>query len=284
MKATILTIGTLLVLILGAVLLHATPSPRPAAPSPVPLAAPMPEPPAPPPPTTPPHQLGTVSVDPPSMVVGSQQPVIINLQNTDPDLIKSSVNLLEIPASGQAIIVGQLNDNGVNGDLTANDGIYTTTVNLSSFPVGTVTFRLSAAFAGALARVQSPNFSVLIFQPTSDTSSTTSWTTLTDSRSLFSIRVPSSWGLKMVGEESGGGGSFGFIFPNGVTAFTITIFTPADWTILQNSGFTSPEEIGQTNNYIFGWSEPQDEILVPGFNDDQIRSEFDDIIGTFQAH
>jgi hypothetical protein len=117
MKALIVTIGIATVLGLGAIYLYARPRaqqvqvaippprqtlqtlPRPAESSTVAQQRVTPQTLA--TASSPSHQLGTVSIDPPSIVAGSKQPVTITLQNADPDLIKSSVNLLEVAATAK---------------------------------------------------------------------------------------------------------------------------------------------------------------------------------------
>ncbi len=227
------------------------------------------------------HQIGTMSISPPSIVAGSSQPVTITAQISDPDLIASSVELLQVVPNGQPLIIGQLNDNGQNGDVAANDGIFTVSIPFSSLPSGVTMFRVSAAFRGSLMRVQSPNLSLLVSEPTS----TSSWTTLTDSQNLFDISVPAQWGITTSEVPNPDGDtikSVVFSFPDGAAAFVISVYTPSGWADLQNTGFTSPEKLGQSSSYIFGWSEPQDEINTAGFTDAQIRSQFDAIRGTFR--
>jgi len=183
--------------------------------------------------------------------------------------------------TGQAVIIGQLDDNGTNGDLVPNDNIYSIAETFSSLPVGTTTFRISAAFSGSLTRVQSPSLSLIVSQPVAPGGRTV----LMDSAELFSISVPSQWGLttsEVPSSDPDTVNSIIFSFPNGATAFVITVHTPAGWADLQSNGFTSPDELGQSSAYIFGWDEPQDQISTPGLTDDQIRSQFDSIRGTFQ--
>ena len=229
------------------------------------------------------HSLGVVTLAPPSIAAGSSQPVVITVQITDPALIAGSVNLVQVLPTGQALVIGQLNDNGTNGDLIPNDSVYSIAQPFTSLAVGTATLRISAAFSGSLARVQSPNLSLVVSQP----APTSTWATLTDSGKLFSISVPALWGLttsEVANSDPDTVDSVVFSFPNGATAFVITEHTPSGWVDLQTNGFTTPDELGQSGTYTFGWNPPPDIISVPGLTDSQIRSQYDTIRSTFQTH
>lgn len=71
-------------------------------------------------------------------------------------LITSSVNLIQVDASGKALgIVGKLNDNGANGDLAAGDHIYSGQFTFQPLAPGTIYLQVSAAFQGTLRRMLS---------------------------------------------------------------------------------------------------------------------------------
>lgn len=70
-------------------------------------------------------------------------------------MISEGINLVRVEASGARTIVGQLHDDGLNGDLVADDGTYTiqtTLVALSTDPIGLL---VSVPLRGVLARVES---------------------------------------------------------------------------------------------------------------------------------
>jgi len=84
---------------------------------------------------------------------------------TDPTLIRESVNLLRIDATGKATIVGNMHDDGKNGDVKANDNIFTLQTNLNEATAGGVMFQVSAAFLvaqGMPLRVKSTAFPVTV--------------------------------------------------------------------------------------------------------------------------
>jgi hypothetical protein len=75
---------------------------------------------------------------------------------TDPTLISTSVNLLRLGAGGSTSVLGQLHDDGRNGDQVAGDGVYTITLNFNATTVAEVDLQVSAAFQGKVKRVLSP--------------------------------------------------------------------------------------------------------------------------------
>lgn len=92
--------------------------------------------------------------------------VTITAKITDASLIPTSVNLLQITSTGTTIL-GQLHDDGNNGDVVAGDHIYTSVQNFN-LPVGQIQLQVSAAFTGMLRRVLSLQIPVvtLITPPT----------------------------------------------------------------------------------------------------------------------
>jgi hypothetical protein len=229
------------------------------------------------------HDLGTVTMSPPWIAEGSAEPFVVTVEITDPSVIRTSINLLQVMAGGQTRVWGQLNDDGTGGDLVAHDGIFSITENISSLPSGSAVFRISAAYEGSLRRTVSSDLTLTV----APAKSTAHWQTFTDSQKLFSISVPAEWNLSLSEVRNLSPDTtkdVGFSFPNNATAFIITVHTPSAWTDIQNVGFTSPELLGQTNSYVFGWNEPEDQIITPGFTDEQIRSDFGEIRATFKAH
>ena len=76
-------------------------------------------------------------------------------------VIPSGVNLLRLSATGAPNIVGQMHDDGMNGDVAAGDGIYSLRLPFSAATTTLVSYQVSAAFKGVLRRVLSPTFQIL---------------------------------------------------------------------------------------------------------------------------
>jgi hypothetical protein len=72
---------------------------------------------------------------------------------TDPSLIVGSVNLLRTDGS-EPVILATFHDDGINGDVTGGDGIFTAVITLNESAVTNVHLQASAAFKGQLARVR----------------------------------------------------------------------------------------------------------------------------------
>lgn len=118
-----------------------------------PNPTPSPTPPAPMQASTPSIGLTTVTPN----VIGINTPTVVTVTAviTDPSLISTSVNLLRISATSAATIVGQLRDDGTNGDAVADDKIFTLRLTLTEPTKGQVPLQASAAFRGFLRRVTS---------------------------------------------------------------------------------------------------------------------------------
>jgi hypothetical protein len=74
---------------------------------------------------------------------------------SDTTVIPGSVNLVRVDSSGRATVVGTMHDDGLNGDATAGDHIYSLALSIFEQTTGTVNYKISAAFPGSLTRSQS---------------------------------------------------------------------------------------------------------------------------------
>jgi hypothetical protein len=97
-------------------------------------------------------------------VIGTPTPITVTASISDPSLIPSGINLLQLNPDGSTTILGTLHDDGLNGDLFAGDLVFTLVVTLSAPSANQIQLEVSAAFKGALQRVKSPIMSVF-FQP-----------------------------------------------------------------------------------------------------------------------
>ena len=79
---------------------------------------------------------------------------MITAEIDDPTVITNSVKLLYIPASGSPVVIGSLNDDGLNGDAAADDNVFTIIPSFASYPIGTMNLAISASFTGLAQPVQ----------------------------------------------------------------------------------------------------------------------------------
>src|SRR5262249_49570661 len=87
----------------------------------------------------------------------------VNRQPTDPIAVNNGVSLLRVNDSNQVIaILGTMQDNGLNGDVTANDGVYTLRFTANESQPGEIRVECSAAFQGVIQRYRSGVASVTV--------------------------------------------------------------------------------------------------------------------------
>ena len=103
---------------------------------------------------------GTISaltVAPTSVPLGIATAVTITATITGGIPDAGSVMLQRLDSSGRVLaILGTLHDDGLNGDVQANDGIFTLVSTFTEFAVGPISLRVSATFSGAISHIFSP--------------------------------------------------------------------------------------------------------------------------------
>lgn len=109
--------------------------------------------------------IAAVRMSPATAVIGTPTQVTVQASITDPSLISGGVNLLQLNPDGSTTILGTLHDDGINGDQSAGDQVFTIIVTLTAPSATTIQLQVSAAFKGQLLRVRSSPMS-LFFQPT----------------------------------------------------------------------------------------------------------------------
>src|SRR4051812_6897636 len=68
--------------------------------------------------------IGLTAATPAYIVVNIPTSVVVTARIIDPSLLPGGVNLLKVDDSGKTLIVGVMHDDGLNGDLTANDRLF----------------------------------------------------------------------------------------------------------------------------------------------------------------
>jgi hypothetical protein len=96
--------------------------------------------------------------------IASRQPTTVTITAviTDPTVLPTGVNLLRIGPGGTSTILGQLHDDGTNGDAAAGDQTYTLQVTFNEAAAGQIQLQVSAAFKGVLKRVLSNTIPITV--------------------------------------------------------------------------------------------------------------------------
>ena len=98
----------------------------------------------------------TAAATPTSIPGGQPTEVTVTIQLTDPQLIPESVNLQRVDASGKALaVLGTLNDQGLNGDVTPGDQVFTIRQTFTEVTPTAILLRVSWAVRGGLGRAAS---------------------------------------------------------------------------------------------------------------------------------
>ncbi len=97
--------------------------------------------------------IGTPTVTPNSLVVGVTTTVTVTAVIADRSVVPNSVILQSVDANGHLLVIlGNLHDDGVNGDAVAGDHRYTIQTTLALATATTLYLRVAARFAGSRHR------------------------------------------------------------------------------------------------------------------------------------
>lgn len=217
------------------------------------------------------HVIDGTGVVPSEIVAGSAQPLTFTALISDPVVITSSVNLVQVKPDGSSVVLATLQPAG-NGTFTLR-----TTALAFSFPTGTLNLRISAAFSGTLKRVQSPSFTLQI-DPATDTSS---WTSVSpSSQGLFTMKLPPGWQITG-GASSDGYDSYLFVIndTDGIPVATIFAYTPQQWADAQYLEAV-PVMFAQGNGFIF--AEADSEAAGPNWYSEGLGPQLVQALATFQ--
>lgn len=100
--------------------------------------------------------IGPVVISPTSTPAGIAATVVVTAKITDTSVIGSTVNLQRLDAQGRVLaVIGEMRDDGKNGDSVANDRTFTIRFSVYEEKPGALTFRSSAGVQGSLLRINS---------------------------------------------------------------------------------------------------------------------------------
>lgn len=97
--------------------------------------------------------LGSPNMSPANIPARTPSEVTFSIGITDPNYTAGTANVQRLNASGGIVsVLGNLRDDGTQGDAVAGDRIYTLRTTLQQAEAGTMHFQVSAAFKGELKR------------------------------------------------------------------------------------------------------------------------------------
>src|SRR5271165_3960865 len=111
--------------------------------------------------------INTPTITPLTLIVNQSTTVTaackVNTSTGDPVLLPNGVNLVRLTAAGAAVsTIGIMHDDGINGDVTANDGIFTLQFPDNETAAGQFQLQCTAAFQGVIQRVKSPAVTITV--------------------------------------------------------------------------------------------------------------------------
>ena len=96
---------------------------------------------------------GAVQISPNTTPVGVAANTTVTATITDLTVIGSTVNLQKLDPQGRATVVGSLHDDGLDGDATAGDKVYSIRITIFEETPATLSYRVSAGIQGKITRV-----------------------------------------------------------------------------------------------------------------------------------
>ena len=100
--------------------------------------------------------VGAAAIAPATGATGTAAVVSVTATIADIGVIPGSVQLQSLDSNGRVIaLVGVLHDDGLAGDVTANDGLYTLQTTILQNTPGVLNYRVAAGFRGSLTRALS---------------------------------------------------------------------------------------------------------------------------------
>jgi hypothetical protein len=152
---------------------------------------------------------------------------------------------------------------------------------MPTLPAGILHFRISAAFYGALKRVQTPAFPFAI-APAIDTSG---WTSLFPGGYL-TMKLPAD--MHIVDDPSSGGydtQTFDIELPDGTVLAWLYIYTPQQWTALQQltTDAAIPVLLSQGNAFVVGYSVSENDGNMLDLNEGIVLRNITQALATLRA-
>lgn len=107
--------------------------------------------------------LGSPTLTPQTVRAGTPATATFTISITDPNYTAGSANVQRLNADGSiAAVVGTLRDDGLGGDATANDKVFTLSWTVNEAAAGTVRYQASAAFKRELKRTFSTPLAITV--------------------------------------------------------------------------------------------------------------------------
>ena len=172
----------------------------------------------------------------------------------DPTLLPNGLNLIRRSNTGAPVsVLGTMHDDGLNGDATADDGIYTLRFTTTEPTPGTFQLECAAAYRNTVRRVRSSTpATVSVYLPPTLTSFTPQSGPTGTAITLTGTNLASSIALSMPGTsgtpaaltiQSATATSITALIPTGAATGPITATNPAGATATTTTSFTLPPTI-----------------------------------------
>jgi hypothetical protein len=109
---------------------------------------------------------GLPTADPAALNAGTSATVRVTNLITDDNVLPAGVNVVRVDAAGRNLsTLGQMRDDGTNGDLVAGDRVFSGNVAITGASAGPIRVRVSAAIRGVLLRANSPILNIDVLPP-----------------------------------------------------------------------------------------------------------------------
>ena len=106
--------------------------------------------------------VGVTEATPLAVPVGASTSVLVTSRILDAAVIPESVTLQNVAPDGTVTNVGILHDDGLNGDVSFGDKLFSLRITVQQSSPVELQYRVSAAFRGVLRRVNSEPFSIYV--------------------------------------------------------------------------------------------------------------------------
>jgi len=227
-----------------------------------------------------------------ALIMGASNKVLVVATISDAAVIPQSVILFRQNFNGSPLLIGALHDDGLNGDLIAGDKDYTIALDGTSFTtVGNYGMFVTAAFHGAVQRIQSNPITISVVAATATVDNT--WKTFQDAQ--LSIKTPGKWIASTnvlqasTTQSTGPVKTLSFFLPTDTDSPVLYILSYPHGFQFGDNVDEPPTFLGTNNSYDFYFqmrnADTDPSVLVPlGLTDDSLNAQLLQAIATFRTH
>ena len=212
---------------------------------------------------------------PSAIIQGTAQPVVFSARISDPKVISTGVNLVQVSSGGTEAVSGILQAGG--------SGAFSLTETFPSLSAGTLNFRISGPYLGLLRRIQTPIFSIAIVPA----ASTSGWPTVTPVGGYFTMTVPPE--LSMIDDPASGGydtHTYDLVLSDGTIVAWLYVYTSAQWAAVQNlqTDAELPLLLPAGSAFVCAYVVSQNDGNALGFSENTVLSDLYQGLATLKAN